>query len=214
MRSTKRLQDHPNALAVGDRVRWLSHGVDRALHGGVRGDAEPEDRGADQLPARRARRHRRARAPDRFDPDERGRRRRAVGPVAGRSKLCDGDSPIAPPLLPEDRKQRDAIIRVRAELAALRADPETLVAKHDATDRSTRRRSIGSRSSPRSKRRRPRPSQVLGDYELARTRFDRGRRCGGAARRLQARGDRADRPARGRARCDGRSERIARTSIV
>ena len=40
--------------------------------------------------------------------------------------VCDSDSPVAPPLLPEDRKERDAIIRVRAELAALRTDPQAM----------------------------------------------------------------------------------------
>ena len=39
--------------------------------------------------------------------------------------VCDGDSPVAPPLLPEDRKERDAIIRVRAELQAM-TDPQEM----------------------------------------------------------------------------------------
>jgi len=39
--------------------------------------------------------------------------------------VCAGDSPVAPPLLPEDRKQRDAIIRVRAELQAM-TDPQEM----------------------------------------------------------------------------------------
>jgi hypothetical protein len=46
--------------------------------------------------------------------------------------VCEGDSPVAPPLLPEDRKQRDAIIRVRAELAALRTDPQAMQDRYDS----------------------------------------------------------------------------------
>ena len=45
--------------------------------------------------------------------------------------VCDGDSPVAPPLLPEDRKERDAIIRVRAELQAL-TDPQEMQDRYPA----------------------------------------------------------------------------------
>jgi serine/threonine protein kinase/tetratricopeptide (TPR) repeat protein len=45
--------------------------------------------------------------------------------------VCDADSPVGPPLLPEDRKQRDAIIRVRAELQAL-TDPQAMQDRYDA----------------------------------------------------------------------------------
>jgi hypothetical protein len=45
-----------------------------------------------------------------------------------RVDACASDSPIAPPLLPEDRKQRDKIIALRAEVAALRLrDPQKLL---------------------------------------------------------------------------------------
>jgi hypothetical protein len=49
-----------------------------------------------------------------------------------RVDACASDSPIAPPRLPEDRKQRDKIIALRAEIAALRLrEPQNLVDRAD-----------------------------------------------------------------------------------
>ena len=40
--------------------------------------------------------------------------------VLPRVEACDGDSPVAPPLMPEDRKLRDRIVALRARLTLLR----------------------------------------------------------------------------------------------
>jgi len=46
-------------------------------------------------------------------------------------EACDGESPIAPPLLPEDRKVRDQIVALRSQIAALRMDPTRLLQRED-----------------------------------------------------------------------------------
>ena len=47
-----------------------------------------------------------------------------------RVEACATDSPVAPPLLPEDRKLRNKIVALRAEIAALQLrDPQGLLAK-------------------------------------------------------------------------------------
>ena len=84
--------------------------------------------------------------------------------------VCEGDSPVAPPLLPEDHKQRDAIIRVRAELAALRTDPSALVAKRDGLVERAHR--LGWKPLvPEIDAAAGAAAQVLGDDDTARTRF-------------------------------------------
>ena len=85
-------------------------------------------------------------------------------------EACDGDSPVAPPLLPEDRKQRDAIIRVRAELAALRLDPSALIAKRDGlVDRAQK---LGWKPLvPEISAAAGAAAQILGDDDAARAQF-------------------------------------------
>ena len=51
-----------------------------------------------------------------------------MGALAG-ARGVRRDSPVAPPLLPEDRKLRDQIIALRSQLAALRLDPERMLAR-------------------------------------------------------------------------------------
>ena len=166
----KRLQDHPNALAVaaafdGFRAAWISRykaacaatpspkitaRINCLL--GERDDVDGLARLTDSIPTSAIA----------------GVELWGLLPVL---EACDGDSPIAPPLLPEDRKDRDAIIRVRAELAALRMDPEALVAKHDAMI--AHARTLGWKPLiPEIEVASAAASQVLGDYELARTRFE------------------------------------------
>jgi serine/threonine protein kinase len=84
--------------------------------------------------------------------------------------VCEGDSPVAPPLLPEDRKQRDAIIRVRAELAALRSDPSALVEKRDSLVE--RAHKLGWKPLvPEIDAAAGAAAQILGDDDAARTRL-------------------------------------------
>ena len=165
----KRLSQHPNALAVataldGFRKTWIAR-YSAAC------SAKPSPKIAARINCLLA---------ERDDIDGLARLTDSIptSAIAGVElwglvpavELCDGDSPIAPPLLPEDHKQRDAIIRVRAELAALRIDPTTLVAKHDAM--------IAHATSldwkpivPEIEAASGAASQVLGDYATARARF-------------------------------------------
>ncbi|MBV8759658.1 MAG: serine/threonine protein kinase [Deltaproteobacteria bacterium] len=47
-----------------------------------------------------------------------------------RVEMCATDSPVAPPLLPEDKKLRNKIVAMRAEIASLQLrDPQALLAK-------------------------------------------------------------------------------------
>jgi tetratricopeptide (TPR) repeat protein len=56
-----------------------------------------------------------------------------------RVEACASDSPVAPPLLPQDRKQRDKIVALRAEIAALRLrTPDDLLAKADDLSRAAK----------------------------------------------------------------------------
>ncbi|HEX7703735.1 MAG TPA: hypothetical protein VF403_23505, partial [Kofleriaceae bacterium] len=166
----KRLQDHPNALAVatafdGFRAAWISRykaacaatpspkitaRINCLL--GERDDIDGLARLTDSIPTSAIA----------------GVELWGLLPVL---EACDGDSPIAPPLLPEDRKDRDAIIRVRAELAALRMDPEKLVAKHDAMIAHAQTLNWKPLV-PEIEAASAAASQVLGDYDLARARFE------------------------------------------
>ncbi len=56
-----------------------------------------------------------------------------------RVEACATDSPVAPPLLPDDKKLRNKIVALRAEIAALRLrDPEDLLKKADDLDRAAK----------------------------------------------------------------------------
>jgi len=56
-----------------------------------------------------------------------------------RVEACASDSPVAPPLLPQDRKQRDKIVALRAQIAALGLrDPEELLSKADELARAAK----------------------------------------------------------------------------
>ncbi|HSN27861.1 MAG TPA: hypothetical protein VLT45_16340, partial [Kofleriaceae bacterium] len=56
-----------------------------------------------------------------------------------RVEACATDSPVAPPLLPDDKKLRNKIVALRAEIAALRLrDPQDLLAKADDLDRAAK----------------------------------------------------------------------------
>ena len=56
-----------------------------------------------------------------------------------RVEACASDSPVAPPLLPQDRKQRDKIVALRAQIAELQLrDPEDLLAKADELARAAK----------------------------------------------------------------------------
>ncbi|MGE5185699.1 MAG: protein kinase domain-containing protein, partial [Acidobacteriota bacterium] len=52
--------------------------------------------------------------------------------VLPRVEACDGDSPVAPPLMPEDRKLRDRIVALRARVTSLRVGPPEEFGKHVA----------------------------------------------------------------------------------
>jgi hypothetical protein len=59
-----------------------------------------------------------------------------------RVETCASDAPIAPPLLPDDRKQRDKIVAFRAEIASLRLrEPQNLVDR--AADLATKAKALG-----------------------------------------------------------------------
>ncbi|MFT3697645.1 MAG: protein kinase [Kofleriaceae bacterium] len=83
---------------------------------------------------------------------------------------CDGDSPTSPPLLPVERKQRDAIIAVRAQLATMRTDPEKLIADHDKLI--AHAESLGWKPlATEIESATATAAQRVGDYEQARKRF-------------------------------------------
>src|SRR5262249_36318028 len=82
----------------------------------------------------------------------------------------DGDSPIAPPLLPEDHKVRDQIIAMRAQLTTLRMDPQRLLQREDELVQAAQKLAwkplvaeVGVAVAT--------AAQVTGDFAKARTRF-------------------------------------------
>jgi serine/threonine protein kinase/tetratricopeptide (TPR) repeat protein len=52
--------------------------------------------------------------------------------ILPRVEACDGDSPVAPPLMPADRKVRDRIVALRARVTSLRVGPPEEFSKHTA----------------------------------------------------------------------------------
>ncbi|MEO8550729.1 MAG: hypothetical protein ABI678_12175, partial [Kofleriaceae bacterium] len=165
----KRLARHPNAIAIADafdqfRAGWLTRYTATCAAAaspkstarlncllGERDDLDGLARLTDSVPASAV----------------------ATFELWGRLpslEACDGDSPVAPPLLPEDRKQRDAIVRVRAELSSLRMDPTALVAKRDALVE--RAQKLGWKPLvPEIDAAVGTAAQILGDDELARASF-------------------------------------------
>jgi serine/threonine protein kinase/tetratricopeptide (TPR) repeat protein len=52
--------------------------------------------------------------------------------ILPRVEACDGDSPVAPPLMPADRKLRDRVVALRARVTSLRVGPPEEFSKHTA----------------------------------------------------------------------------------
>ena len=126
----KRLGSHPNAIALADaldafRAAWLHRYRDACAAApgpkvtarincllGERDDLDGLARMCDTLPANAIA----------------GLELWGLVPAL---EACDGESPIAPPLLPEDRKVRDQIVALRSQIAALRMDPTRLLQRED-----------------------------------------------------------------------------------
>ncbi len=86
-------------------------------------------------------------------------------------EVCDSDSPVAPPLLPEDRVKREEIARLRAEVAKRRLDENDLLAHAD--DLLARARRTGWKPLvPELQTMLASAAQVVGDYGNARAWFE------------------------------------------